>query len=178
RIESHGADAPRRAHVEVVELGEIAGAVRDVGRAVVDEAPRRPTVGRLVEAPLRRPRNGTRDAGAADRGHAAERRRRADVEGVRRTGLDHDLADALTGELGLADRPGPRVAAVGRLVEPRPGHTAGAADVRLARADVDGVACEIVRIDRHGARRVDPERAAEVLPLDVAGERVLRPPDA
>ena len=169
---------PRGEHVaSVVELGNRARAVGDVGRAVVDEAPRRAAVRGLVEAPLGGTRNGPGHTGAAGRRIAAKRGGRAGVDGVRIAGLDDDRADSLPCELGVADlRPG--FAFVGRLVEARARDTAAAADVGLTGADVDRLARHVVRVERDRSRRIDPERATEVVPVDVVREDVLRAPDA
>ena len=170
--------AARRADARVVELGDRARAARRVHGAVVDEAPRRAAVRRLVEAPAGDPRDRPRHARAAGRAHAAKGGRRRDVDRVRLAGHDHDLADALALELGLADRAAPVLAAVGRLVDAGAGNAAGGADVRLAGADVDGVARRVVRVDGHGAGRVDAERPAQVRPVRLALEDVVRVPDA
>ena len=129
------------------------------------------------EDPLCRAGNGPRDTGAAHRGHTTEGRRGADVERVRRAGLDHDLTDTLASELGPAEgRPG--LAAVGRLVQADSGDAARAADVCFARPDVDGVAGRVVRVDGDRTDRVDAEGTREVLPARLARQRVLGAPDA
>ena len=143
----------------------------------MDEAPRRAAVRRLVEAPLGGTRNGPGHTGAAGRRVAAKRGGRAGVDGVRIAGLDDDRADSLAGELGVAD-PRPGLALVGRLVEAGAGDTAAAADVGLTGADVDRLAGHVVRVERDGSRRVDPERTTQVVPIDVVREDVLRAPDA
>ena len=83
----------------------------------------------------------------------------------------------VSGSCLRAQGAGPRRATVGRLVDADAGHAAGAADVGLAGPDVDRVPRCVVRVDRDRTRRVDPERAAEVLPVRLAGQRVLRAPD-
>ena len=70
------------------------------------------------------------------------------------------------------------LALVGRLVEAGAGQTAAAADVGLTGAGVDRLARHVVRVERDRSRRVDPERATQVVPFDVVREDVLRAPDA
>ena len=111
-----------------------------------------------------------------------QRGRRRRVDRVRCARLHHDLAHALPGErvarVGrrAAERPGPGVTAVRRLVDADARDAAGAADVRLAGPHVDRVAGRVVRVDGHRAGRVDPERSAEVLPVRLTDQRVLRAP--
>ncbi len=177
RIEHDVPDSARRADPGVCEFGRVAGAVGDVGRAVVDERPRGAAVGRLVQAPLGDARNGPGHAGAADGRHPAQRRRGPHVDGVRVARLDRHRADALPRELGLAEQR-PRVAAVDRLVEADARHATGTADVRLAGTDVDGVLVRVVRVERHRTGRVDPERTAEIRPLRLGCEQIVRAPHA
>ena len=178
RVELDVADAARRAGARLLANSvSAARALGRVGRAVVDERPARAAVGGLVEAPLGGARHRAGHAGAADARHAAQRGGGADVEGVRVARLDDDLADALAAELVLAERPAPRVAAVGRLVEADAGDAAGAARVRLAGADVDRVAGRVVRVDRDRPDRVDPERAREVVQCGVPARAFVGAPD-
>ena len=145
----------------VVELVQRSGAVGRVDGAVVDEVPRGAAVRRLVEPPLGRARHRPGDATTARLGHAAESGRRGCIDRVRATG-DQDLAYALAGERvarvggAAAERACPRLSAVGRLVDADAGDAAGTADVRLARADIDGLAGRVIRVDRDRAGRVDP----------------------
>ena len=159
RVEDDLANTAGRAVRDCVE--ELVGPVRGiaearVGPAVMDQCPRGAAVCRLVKPPLSDPRHGTSNAGAANRGHAAERRGRPHVDRVRIARLDHDRADALALKLLLADRTAPRVAGVGRFVEAGARDATGPADVRLAGPHVDGVPARVVRVDVDRASGVNP----------------------
>ena len=141
------------------------------------ERPGSAAVRRLVQAPLSGTRDRSRDARAAHGRHPAQRRRDAQIDGVRASRLHHDRADAQAVERPAAE-PCPAVAAVRRPVDPGSRNAARSADVRLTGPDVDGLSARVVRIDVDAAGRVDAERAAKVLPVRLTGQRVLRPPDS
>ena len=183
RVDLDVTHAARCARCRVVrDRGDVRAAVRRARGAGVDHRPRGAAVRRAVEAPLRRPRDQRpvlADAAVAAHGRvSADREGRAGVDRVRIARLDPDRPDTARVERGGAVRARPVVAAVRRLVEADARDAAAAAGVALTRADPERVPARIVRVDRDRPGRVDPEAPAQVLPVRVRGQRVVRAPDA
>ena len=176
---THAARCARRRVVR--DRGDVRAAVRRARRAGMDHRPRGPAVRRAVEAPLRRPRDQRpvlADAAVAAHGRvSADREGRAGIDRVRIAGLDPDRPDTASVERRAAVRARPVVAAVGRLVEADACDTTAAARVALTGSDPERVRARIVRVDRDRPGRVDPEAPAQVLPVRVRRQRVVRAPD-
>ena len=194
RVERRGVDD---AGVERVE-SDVGDAERQWTRirlgAVPDLGERGAAVGRLVESGLVRPGlEPRRPAIADDVRQAANAERGSHEDVVRIARVDDDRIDAAAKEgilarvharigaivdAGITElRPG--AAAVGRLVNADSRLATRRAAIALARAEIDGVALRVGRIERERADRVLVDLIRlDLRPVRTSGERVLRPPDA
>ena len=163
-------------------------------RSVPDLGERLATVGRLVEAWLIGARLEPRRAAVADHVRKpANSQRRPHEDVIRVARVDDNRSDAAAKEGivarhrarigGVADALAvelrPVLAVVGRLVDAHAGLASGRAAVGLTCAQIERTSCLVGRIERQRPDRgLIKVARMELLPVWIARQRVVRPPDA